>query len=87
LHADFLQLTEALYASEGSTWKIALPRLYKLLYNVLSTELKIDEATLISALKKDFQKSNQKGTLEQLINKQTKRRTGSANKRQKKHQT
>ena len=83
----FLQLTEALYASEGSTWKIALPRLYKLLYNVLSTELKIDEATLISALKKDFQKSNQKGTLEQLINKQTRRRTGSANKRQKKHQT
>jgi hypothetical protein len=81
----FMQLTEALYASEGSTWKISLPRLYKLLYSVLINELKIDEETVRQTLDKDFQQSKQKGSLELLLNKRKTVRTGSANKRQKNH--
>ncbi len=81
----FMQLSKALYSSEGSTWKISLPRLYKLLYNALTDELKIDEETVKQTLEKDFQQSNQKGSLTLLLNKHKTPRIGSANKRQKNH--
>ena len=81
----FMQLSDALYASEGSTWKISLPRLYKLLYNVLTNELKIDKEAVIKTLEKDFQQSNQKGSLTLLLNKNKTPRIGSANKRQRNH--
>ncbi len=81
----FMQLSEALYASEGITWKISLPRLYKLLYNVLTNELKIDEENVIKTLEKDFNQSNQKGSLTLLLNKRKTPRIGSANKRQRNH--
>ncbi len=82
---QFMRLTEALYASEGSTWKISLPRLYKLLYNVLIDELNIDTEIVRQTLEKDFLQSKQKGSLAHLINKHKTPRTGSANKRQKNH--
>lgn len=82
---QFMKLTEALYKNEGSTWKIALPRLYKLLYNVLINELKIEEQIVTEMLHKDFQHSKQKGSLDLLLNKHKNPRAGTANKRQKNH--
>jgi len=82
---EFMKLTEALYESEGSTWKISLPRLYKLLYDVLVRELNIAEETVQGSLEKDFQQSKQKGSLMLLLNKRKTPRAGTANKRQKNH--
>jgi len=81
----FMQLTEALFNSEGSTWKISLPRLYKLLYNVLRHDLQISEDTTRLSLEKDFELSKQKGSLDILLNKQKTVRAGTANKRQRNH--
>ncbi len=83
--AQFMKLTEALYKSEGSTWKISLPRLYKLLYDVLVEEFGIAEETVQAILEKDFQQSKQKGSLMLLLNKKKIPRSGTANKRQKNH--
>ena len=82
---QFMKLTEALYKSEGSTWKISLPRLYKLLYNVLVKELIIAEETVQASLEQDFLQSKQKGSLMLLLNKRKIPRAGTANKRQKNH--
>ena len=82
---QFMRLTKALYESEGSTWKISLPRLYKLIYNVLIHDFKIAEALVQDNLEKDFQQSKQKGSLKLLLNKQKTPRAGTANKRQKNH--
>jgi hypothetical protein len=81
----FMQLTEGLYKEEGSTWKISLPRLYKLLHNELVKELQLSHSTVQVRLEKDFIQSKQKGTLELLINKPKNSRKGTANKRQNNH--
>ncbi len=84
---QFMKLTESLYKTEGSTWKISLPRLYKLLYDVLTIEFKINEHNVRESLEKDFGQSKQKGSLEILLNKRKQLRAGKANKRQKNHAT
>ena len=81
----FMQLTEAIFVREGSTWKISLPRLYKLLYNVMIEEFKLNEKNVKENLEKDFQKSKQRGSLDSLLNKQKVVRFGTANKRQSNH--
>jgi len=81
----FMQLSNALYKVEGSTWKISLPRLYKLLNNVLINELKLNKTLVVEHLEKDFKQSKQKGTLELLLSKPKTIRMGVANKRQKNH--
>jgi radical SAM superfamily enzyme YgiQ (UPF0313 family) len=81
----FMQLSEALYKEAGSTWKIALPRLYKMLYQSLLDDFNIAEKTVKAALLDDFKQSGQRGNLDLLLNKQKKKRTGSANKRQQQH--
>jgi radical SAM superfamily enzyme YgiQ (UPF0313 family) len=81
----FMQLSQALFDQEGSTWKIALPRLYKLLYSVLTTELEIDALQVKESLERDFQSSKQKGSLTLLLDKSKSPRTGKANKRQRNH--
>jgi len=83
----FMQLTEALFANEGSTWKISLPRLYKLLYNVVIDEFQVNEETMRESLEKDFKQSKQKGSLDALLNKSKTARSGTANKRQHNHST
>ena len=81
----FSQLSDALYKEAGSTWKIALPRLYKLLYLILLNDFRISEKIVNATLLKDFELSKQRGTLELLLNKQKTARTGTANKRQQQH--
>lgn len=81
----FMQLSDAFFEREGSTWKISLPRLYKLIFEVLITDLDIDEKTAKSVLEKDYLRSNQKGSLELLLHNKKKQRQGKANKRQKNH--
>lgn len=81
----FMQLTQAFHNREGSTWKISLPRLYKLIYTVLINELETPEKYARNALEKDFELSKQKGSLELLLNKDKSLRAGKANKRQQNH--
>lgn len=81
----FMWLTDFLYAETNSTWKIALPRLYKLLYNVLVDNFLIDNDIVRDALNMDFIKSKQKGSLEHVLEKNKLVRKGIANKRQLNH--
>ena len=83
---NFMKLADNLYRTEGSSWKISLRRLFKLLYQQLTNILKIDEATCFEALEKDFIHCNEKGKLEHLLNMQNKQaKLGNRNKRQKQH--
>ena len=81
----FLHLSDALYEHSGSTWKIALPRLYKLLFSVLTSDLEVTTETAKIALQKDFDRSGQKGSLDLLLAKEKLQRSGTANKRQQNH--
>lgn len=81
----FMALSDAFFEREGSTWKISLPRLYKLIFEVLINELETDEEQVKILLEKDYARSKQKGSLELLLNAKRKLRTGKANKRQKNH--
>ena len=81
----FLQLSDSIYKKTGSTWKIALPRLYKLLYSVLTEEMKIPTALVFKELAKDYKKTQLKEPLEMLLQRNKLSRTGVANKRQRTH--
>lgn len=81
----FMLLTDALYNKTGSTWKIALPRLYKLLYGVLTNDFNLPHSKVFESLDKDYCQSNQKSTLEMLLKNTKLIRTGTANKRQRNH--
>lgn len=82
---NFMQLSNYIYAETESTWKIALPRLYKLIYNVLINKFMQNDKTVFDALRKDFENSRQKGSLEHILNKKKVSRVGIANKRQRNH--
>lgn len=81
----FMKLTDSLYKRTGSTWKIALPRLYKLIYDVLIDEFSLEKKIVLNALEKDFLKSSQKGSFEHLLKLKKASRKGVANKRQLNH--
>ena len=83
--AQFMQLSEALYNQAGSTWKIALPRLYKMIHEILINDFKYLLDTVQLHLEKDFEQSGQRGSLESLLRKTKDKRVGVANKRQKQH--
>lgn len=57
----FLQLADWLYAETNQTHKIALPRLFRLIYQAGRDELGIDETELYSALRYDYINSGMKG--------------------------
>ncbi|QPK63805.1 DUF4080 domain-containing protein [Methylomonas sp. LL1] len=81
--ARFLQLSDALYAAGGSTWKIALKRLFELLYTGMTNTLQIPAATVKQALESDFARSGEKGRPEFLaVKEQPLAKRGMANKRQ-----
>jgi len=82
---QFMQLSESLYQQAGSTWKIALPRLYKMIYEALINEFEYTPDTVQTCLEKDFEQSGQRGSLELLLKKSKDKRIGVANKRQKQH--
>lgn len=57
----FLQLSDALYELTGSTWQIALKRLFELVYQVLIESLQLASAEAENLLRLDFQRSGEKG--------------------------
>ncbi len=83
----FLELSDHLYERAGSTWKISLRRLFALLFDVLTDQMKLLPESVRQALEADFKQSGQKGgidfdnpELEEVV------RSGVANKRQRRHQ-
>ena len=84
--ANFMKLSDNLYKTEGSSWKISLRRLFKMLHQQLIHVLHIDEDIVFEALEKDFIHCNEKGRLANLLSLQNKSaKTGNRNKRQKQH--
>jgi len=86
---NFLHLTNWLHTETDQTHKIALPRLFSLLFNFMTTVLKLDEQETIKFLLKDYAGSGIKGQAKFMqqtddkIIKPIKRRSES---RQKRHQ-
>lgn len=83
----FMLLSEKLYELSGSTWKIALKRLFELIYVVMTETLNMAADDVKDRLKLDFARAGVKGipdyeTLPSL-NKSSK--AGVANKRQRSH--
>ena len=85
----FMQVSDSLYQTSGSTWKIALRRLFDLLYTAMTDELGVQESDVRDALQKDFVRAGLKGTLSFTPvehHKHKKTGKGLPNKRQKIHQ-
>ena len=85
--ARFMQLSDALYMSSNSTWKIALKRLFDLVYTVMTEQFVLDVPQVRAVLKEDYQRSGQSGLPVFLQDNVTKKvaKTGVANKRQAQH--
>jgi hypothetical protein len=82
---NFMQLSDALYESVGTTWKIALQRLFVLIFEVLKTDDETGDAELFASMQKDYDRTGEKASLALLLNKKSRvRRIGVANKRQRK---
>jgi hypothetical protein len=84
----FMQLSDALYEQAGATWKIALKRLFELLYKVMTETLMLDSELVKAQLKLDYVRSGVKGlpSYELTTKPAEKVKTGIANKRQLNHQ-
>lgn len=82
----FIQLSDGLYQQTGSTWKIALKRLFDLIHSVMNSH-DVDKRQLNQVLEKDYHRSGQKGLPLFLQDKTTQKKpkTGTANKRQAQH--
>lgn len=83
----FLRLSDRLYQVGGRTWKIALKRLFEMLYLELTETFEIDASEVSKALLADHQHSGLKSKpdFEQLPQLKKRTRTGKANKRQRMH--
>lgn len=83
---NFMQLSDSLYGSVGSTWKISLQRLFVLIYEVLKSRkgfAGVDESLFFEIMQKDYARSGEKADFASLINRKSKKvRIGVANKRQ-----
>jgi len=80
---NFMQLSDALYQASSSTWKIALKRLFVLLFENLKKRDDIDEIVLFEKMQVDYQCTNEKLAFYLLINAKEKvAKMGVANKRQ-----
>ena len=83
---NFLRLSDALYIVAGSTWKIALKRLFELVYQIGIEQMQCSALELEGLLSIDFKRSGLKG-LPRFTGPttQVEARSGVANKRQKQH--
>nr|WP_255589810.1 DUF4080 domain-containing protein [Marinicella sp. NBU2979] len=81
----FLRLSDALYASAQSTWKIALRRQFVLLHQLLPTVLGIEPLALMNALQLDFDRCGEKGSLVKLLAPKTQTKAATQNARQARH--
>lgn len=57
----FMTLSDSLHSTEGSTWKIALKRLFELLYRVMTEEFNLPSQQVKAALAIDYQRAKLKG--------------------------
>jgi radical SAM superfamily enzyme YgiQ (UPF0313 family) len=83
----FMALSDQLHITAGSTWKIALKRLFELLYIVLTDEFKLKDEDVKQQLALDYARAQLKGEPNYVQPQQSnkKSRTGIANKRQRLH--
>ena len=80
---NFMQLSDRLYQTVGSTWNISLRRLFVLLFENLVINKDTDEGLLFEKMKIDYERTGEKSSFESLLNKENKvSRIGVANKRQ-----
>ena len=59
---NFMRLSDTLFTMTDQTHRIALNRLFSLLFDVLSNQFNINQQELIPVLQKDFERSGLKGT-------------------------
>jgi len=84
----FMQCSDALYQQAGSTWKIALKRLFELLYTIMVDDFEVDSELVKTHLRLDYDRAGIKGlpSYELNIAKLDKSaKSGIANKRQRAH--
>ena len=87
---NFLMLSGWLHAETDQTHKIALPRLFSLLFKFMTAELKLNQEKVTEHLLKDYGTSGIKGQakfLQQMDNKNIKPFKRRSESRQKRHQT
>ncbi len=85
--ARFMQLSDKLYELAGQSYKIALRRLFEMIYVVMTEELALDAERVKAQLKLDYARANIKGVpdYEKLPSLTKKAKAGVANKRQLQH--
>jgi hypothetical protein len=84
---NFLELSDMLYEIAGSSWKIALRRLFALLFVALTEQLKLRPDRVRQVLDADFKLSGQKGAIDfDSPNLEIVSSAGVANKRQRQHE-
>lgn len=83
----FMQLSDALYARTGQTSKIALKRLFELIFVVLTEEMLLPAAQVKNTLRRDYARAGLKGQpdYDSLPSLNKLSRVGIANKRQRSH--
>jgi len=80
---NFMQLSDCLYRTVGSTCNISLRRLFVLLFKSLVVMEDIDDDLLFEKMKIDYERTGEKSSFASLLNKENKvSRIGVANKRQ-----
>ncbi len=80
---NFMQLSDGLYQTTGSTWKISLQRQFVMLFQTLKNRADVDEALLFEAMQQDYARSSEKTSFKSLLEAKGKvARVGVANKRQ-----
>ncbi|MDC9725438.1 MAG: DUF4080 domain-containing protein [Gammaproteobacteria bacterium] len=84
----FMRLSDNLHLLAGSSWKIALKRLFELLYTILTDEFKHDINHVKRVLALDYERAKLKGlpAYEQVNRSPKEKKQGMANKRQLSHQ-
>jgi len=84
----FMVLSDQIHKLAGSSWKIALKRLFEFLYIVLTEEFKHDINDVKHVLALDYARAKLKGlpAYEQTLNNQKEKKQGKANKRQRMHE-
>jgi radical SAM superfamily enzyme YgiQ (UPF0313 family) len=82
---NFMQLSETIYKTVGTTWKISLQRLFVLIFESLKNSTAIDSSLLFESMQADYNRTAEKASFASIINKKDKiTRIGKANKRQQK---
>jgi len=83
----FMQLSDSLFELAGSTWKIALKRLFELMFNIITQQFGFEADEVKKYLALDYQRTKLKGipSYEQVVPSLKAGKQGTANKRQLMH--